>query len=159
MYSRTFLGKLICGLCALCGVFILTLPIPIVVSSFAQCYKRKLWRNEIATRRRMASKLVQIIFTILQNVDPILIQTQKDGKIRHTIQSFDLWWFIWCQKDKWSLSKPLVWYTRIWKADQITKQDSNGHKSGQEKTKIESAQVIENHLILDLQLFTSQTHQ
>ena len=73
-FSRTFLGKMICGLCALCGVFILTLPIPIgrkpkhslwinpnnisvVVSSFAQCYKRKLWRNEIATRRRMAGRL------------------------------------------------------------------------------------------------------
>ena len=66
MYSRTFLGKLICGLCALCGVFILTLPIPIVVSSFAQCYKRKLWRNEIATRRRMASKLVQIVIIIYE---------------------------------------------------------------------------------------------
>ena len=31
--------------------------ISIVVSSFAQCYKRKLWRNEIATRRRMAGRL------------------------------------------------------------------------------------------------------
>ena len=36
---RTFMGKFVCGLCALCGVFILTLPIPIVVSSFAMCYK------------------------------------------------------------------------------------------------------------------------
>ena len=36
---RTFMGKLVCGLCALCGVFIITLPIPIVVSSFAMCYK------------------------------------------------------------------------------------------------------------------------
>ena len=50
----TFLGKLVCGLCALCGIFIITLPIPIVVSSFAVCYKSKLWRNEIATRRRLA---------------------------------------------------------------------------------------------------------
>ena len=30
----TFVGKFICGLCALCGVFILTLPIPIVVSRY-----------------------------------------------------------------------------------------------------------------------------
>ena len=36
---RTFMGKFVCGLCALCGVFIITLPIPIVVSSFAMCYK------------------------------------------------------------------------------------------------------------------------
>ena len=50
----TFLGKLACGLCALCGIFIITLPIPIVVSSFAVCYRSKLWRNEIATRKRLA---------------------------------------------------------------------------------------------------------
>ena len=54
---RTFLGKLICGLCALCGVFILTLPIPIVVSSFAVCYRNKLWRNEIATRKRLETRI------------------------------------------------------------------------------------------------------
>jgi len=51
---QTFLGKLSCGLCALCGVFIITLPIPIVVSSFAICYRNKLWRNEITTRKRIA---------------------------------------------------------------------------------------------------------
>ena len=28
--------------------------IPIVVSSFAVCYRSKLWRNEIATRKRLA---------------------------------------------------------------------------------------------------------
>ena len=52
---KTFMGKLSCGLCALCGVFIITLPIPIVVSSFAVCYRNKLWRNEIAVRRRIAT--------------------------------------------------------------------------------------------------------
>ena len=31
---QTFLGKLSCGLCALCGVFIITLPIPIGNISF-----------------------------------------------------------------------------------------------------------------------------
>ena len=49
----TFMGKLACGLCALCGVFIITLPIPIVVSSFAVCYRDRLWRNEIAARKRL----------------------------------------------------------------------------------------------------------
>ena len=33
------LGKLTGGLCALTGVFILTLPVPLVVTSFAVCYK------------------------------------------------------------------------------------------------------------------------
>lgn len=39
------------GLCALVGVFILTLPIPIVVNSFAAYYKNRLWRNEVAHKR------------------------------------------------------------------------------------------------------------
>lgn len=47
----TFMGKVVGGLCALVGVFILTLPIPIVVNSFASYYKNRLWRNEVAHRR------------------------------------------------------------------------------------------------------------
>ena len=57
LQPQTFLGKLSCGLCALCGVFIITLPIPIVVSSFAVCYRNKLWRNEIATRKRLETRI------------------------------------------------------------------------------------------------------
>ena len=41
-------GKAIGGLCALIGVFILTLPVPIVVNSFASYYKNRLWRNEVS---------------------------------------------------------------------------------------------------------------
>ena len=43
----TMLGKVTGGFCALLGVFILTLPIPIVVNSFASYYKNRLWRNEV----------------------------------------------------------------------------------------------------------------
>ena len=49
---RTFLGKLLGGFCALSGIFILTLPIPIVVNSFASYYKNRLWRNEVAQKKR-----------------------------------------------------------------------------------------------------------
>ena len=76
MNPATFLGKFICGLCAITGIFILTLPIPIVVTrwvhtgrphsllsiaitplwlSFASCYKNTLWRNEISMKKRMLS--------------------------------------------------------------------------------------------------------
>ena len=43
----TALGKVIGGLCALSGTFILTLPIPIVVNSFATYYKDRIWRTEV----------------------------------------------------------------------------------------------------------------
>lgn len=38
---KTILGKLVGGFCALSGIFILTLPIPIVVNSFASYYKNR----------------------------------------------------------------------------------------------------------------------
>ena len=52
MNPSTFMGKFICGMCAVTGIFILTLPIPIVVNSFASFYRNRLWRNEVAQRKR-----------------------------------------------------------------------------------------------------------
>ena len=49
---QTTLGKLFAGLCALVGIFLLTLPLPIVVNSFAGFYKNRLWRNEVALKKR-----------------------------------------------------------------------------------------------------------
>ena len=49
---KTFMGKIIGGFCALSGVVILTLPIPIVVNSFASYYKNRMWRNEVAHKKR-----------------------------------------------------------------------------------------------------------
>ena len=43
-------------MCALGGIFILTLPIPIVVNSFASYYKNRLWRNEVAYKKRQRAK-------------------------------------------------------------------------------------------------------
>ena len=48
---RVASGKLIGGFAALFGVFILSLPIPIIVNSFANCYRNRLWRMEVALRR------------------------------------------------------------------------------------------------------------
>lgn len=38
------------------GTFILTLPIPIVVNSFANYYKNRLWRNEVAVKKEIRRK-------------------------------------------------------------------------------------------------------
>ena len=58
---KTFLGKFVGGFCALSGVFILTLPIPIVVNSFASFYKNRLWRNEVAVKKDMRRKELKVL--------------------------------------------------------------------------------------------------
>ena len=35
------------------GVFLLTLPLPIVVQSFSGFYKNRLWRNEVILRKKL----------------------------------------------------------------------------------------------------------
>ena len=50
-YPSTNFGQLIAGCCAVMGTFIITLPIPIVVNSFARCYNNQLWRGEVSQRR------------------------------------------------------------------------------------------------------------
>ena len=52
LYFQSLLGKFFGGFCALVGVFTITLPIPIVVNSFAGFYKNRLWRNEVAQKKR-----------------------------------------------------------------------------------------------------------
>jgi len=49
---KTLLGKVFAGFCALSGVFCLTLPIPIIVNSFAGFYKNRLWRNEVTHKKK-----------------------------------------------------------------------------------------------------------
>ena len=50
--SQSVLGKFVGGFCALVGVFTITLPIPIVVNSFAGFYKNTLMRNEVNSKKR-----------------------------------------------------------------------------------------------------------
>ena len=52
LHPKTLMGKVIGAFCALSGVFILTLPIPIVVNSFATFYKNRLWRNEVEHKKK-----------------------------------------------------------------------------------------------------------
>ena len=44
-------GKIIGGICALLGVLILSLPVPIVVNSFSNYYKSRVWRTELCQKR------------------------------------------------------------------------------------------------------------
>ena len=65
-------GKLIGGFCALFGVFTITLPVPIMVNSFSNFYKNKLWRGEVAIRRKDRN---------VQGDGALVNSTGKDGNL------------------------------------------------------------------------------
>ena len=65
---QSITGKAIGGFCASVGVFILTLPVPIVVNSFASYYKNRLWRNEVAHKRSArAAQQTELVKEMLFN--------------------------------------------------------------------------------------------
>ena len=47
----TLLGQIFGGICPLFGVFIQSLPIPIVVNSFVNCYRNRIWRAALRQRK------------------------------------------------------------------------------------------------------------
>ena len=50
-YPSSRFGQLVGGFCAVLGTFFISMPIPIVVNSFARCYKNLVSRNEVSNRR------------------------------------------------------------------------------------------------------------
>ena len=74
---QTFTGKLLGGFCALAGTFILTLPIPIVVNSFANYYKNRLWRNEVAVKKDMRRKELKEQMRLEMEADRALEEAEK----------------------------------------------------------------------------------
>ena len=68
------------GLCPIIGVFILSLPVPIVVNSFVTCYRNRIWRDEVRQKKdeRMAERRKSDMLHIQQNFVKNLIGLQKN---------------------------------------------------------------------------------
>ena len=47
MVPKTVLGKLVGSVCSLCGVLVIALPVPVIVTSFSKIYMR----NQRSDRR------------------------------------------------------------------------------------------------------------
>ena len=48
---ESLMGKFIGGLCPIMGVILLTLPVPIIVNSFADNYRNRICRTEVRQRK------------------------------------------------------------------------------------------------------------
>ena len=48
------------GLCAVAGIFTLTLPIPIIVNNITDIYKNRLWKNEVTNIKKERDQIAKI---------------------------------------------------------------------------------------------------
>ena len=67
------------GLCPIIGVFILSLPVPIVVNSFVTCYRNRIWRTEVRQKKeeRMTDRRKSNILHHQQNFVKNLIGAER----------------------------------------------------------------------------------
>ena len=76
--TSTF-GKFFGGVCPIMGIFILSLPVPIIVNSFVSCYRNRIWRTEVRQKKeeRMSEKRKSDILHTKQNLVKNLFEIQS----------------------------------------------------------------------------------
>jgi potassium voltage-gated channel Shaw-related subfamily C protein len=70
MTPRTYVGRIIGAICALMGVLTIALPVPVIVSNFAQFYSHTQARAKMPKKKRNVLSFDQVgalvLFVVLQ---------------------------------------------------------------------------------------------
>jgi hypothetical protein len=83
MSPTTNIGKIIGSLCAVCGVLVIALPIPIIGNNFAEFYKNQVQRELVLKRRdeieraKKESSIIQLGHATMDIVDVVVDATGK----------------------------------------------------------------------------------
>ena len=85
---QTLPGHLVGTMCAVVGVFAMTLPLPIVVNSFSDMYNNQMWRNEVGHKKKMRWKEGS---RKISDVNQKLIEATKKLRQVNTRTISDLW--------------------------------------------------------------------
>jgi hypothetical protein len=81
------------SLCAICGVLVIALPIPIIGNNFAEFYKNQVQRELVLKRRdeveraKKESSIIQLGHATMDIVDVVVDATGKFPKFHHPYRS------------------------------------------------------------------------
>ncbi|CAH8614577.1 unnamed protein product [Dicrocoelium dendriticum] len=78
MVPSSVVGKVVGSMCALCGVLVIALPVPVIVSNFSRIYQQNQRADERANRKR-----VQLANLLREKKERLLWLASASGSLKN----------------------------------------------------------------------------